>query len=123
MKKNLIFTIILTVIAMVSPINSLAVTESQLVRETKALFEEFDKIMVIFVVASHENEINAAGEALLAADDIGSKITKNQRKMSRAEKEQIEKWLETKSKQTPGFQERRDIFNQMVNMMNALHEH
>lgn len=123
MKKNLIFTIILTVIAMVSPINSLAVTESQLVRETKALFEEFDKIMVIFVVASHENEINAAGEALLAADDIGSKITKNQRKMSRAEKEQIEKWLETKRKQTPGFQERRDIFNQMVNMMNALHEH
>lgn len=123
MKKNLIFTIILTIIAMVSPINSLAVTESQLVRETKALFEEFDKIMVIFVVASHENEINAAGEALLAADDIGSKITKNQRKMSRAEKEQIEKWLETKRKQTPGFQERRDIFNKMVNMMNELHEH
>ena len=123
MKKNLIFTIILTIIAMVSPINSLAVTESELVRETKALFEEFDKIMVIFVVASHENEINAAGEALLAADDIGSKITKNQRKMSRAEKEQIEKWLETKRKQTPGFQERRDIFNQMVNMINELHEH
>ena len=123
MKKNLIFTIILTVIAMVSPINSLAVTESQLVRETKALFEEFDKIMVIFVVASHENEINAAGEALLAADDIGSKITKNQRKRSRAEKEQIERWLETKRKQTPGFQKRRDIFNKMVNMLNELHEH
>lgn len=114
MKRNIIFTIILAIIALAAPLNSQAVTESQNVKKTKALFEELDGKMKVFMAAYQRDDEKRSMEAFMEANDIATQISNMQQRLSRTEKEQIETWMKMKSKQDPGFQERRDFYNVLV---------
>lgn len=117
MKKTVILTIFMALIAIICPLNTNAATDSADVKKTKALFEKFDdkiKELLVYIENLNDNNAEETHKVFLDAYDIGLQIQEMQDKMSKSDIKQVDMWLKAKIKQDPGFQERREIFDSLL---------